>query len=170
MDYLAHFISECQCEGHVSLIIIYLFHIGQRIADIAASKGQLLPANLLWIEYILANKDQEANNIWNQWLVNSKIVVFRRLLQESHLTSRPELIEKLISILKTNSIIPPASLGNAYSRLINYYISVNKVDEAQASLQNAIQNGISKEHLNNNSLQRLIEVSEAAGKKIDFSI
>ncbi|XP_072939179.1 leucine-rich PPR motif-containing protein, mitochondrial [Epargyreus clarus] len=140
------------------------------VAEIAASRGHSLPANLLWMEYLLQGMDNEANALWNTCLSNASVIVFRRLLQESHTQKKPELIEKLISILHTNKSLSPASLGNAYSRLINYHISDNHVDKAQEVLKEAMQKGISKEHFNKNTLQRLLEASKAAGKSIEFTI
>lgn len=122
------------------------------------------------MEYLLAGKYKEADSLWQKCLINSNIVVFRRLLQESHVKNQPQTIENMIEILKTNSSISPASIGNAYSRLINLYLFNNKPDEALAAFNKAIESGISKEHLNLSSIKRLKEHLEQAGKKFNYSI
>uniref|UniRef100_A0A2A4K6E8 Pentacotripeptide-repeat region of PRORP domain-containing protein n=1 Tax=Heliothis virescens TaxID=7102 RepID=A0A2A4K6E8_HELVI len=141
-----------------------------QIADIAAEKGKLLPANLIWMELILAGKDKEAELIWSKWLVNAPVVVFRRLLQESHTRKQPEIIEKMISILKTNQGLSMASLGNAYSRLINYYLVENNSQKGEEVLSEAVKLGLKTEHLNKTTLTRLKAAVEEAGRVFKFSI
>lgn len=120
------------------------------------------------MEYLLAGKDKEADSLWQHCLINSSVVVFRRLLQECHLKNQPETINKMIDILKTNLSISHASIGNAYSRLINLYILHNNIDEAKATFDRAIESGISKEHLNLTSIKRLKETLQEAGKEINL--
>lgn len=140
-----------------------LYSTGQKAVELAASKGFTLPANLLWMEYMLLGNEKEANSIWQKYLTNANVVIFRRLLQESHLRKEPQIIEKLIDNLKSNTNLPLASIGNAYSRLINFYILENKIDEAKAALNRAFECGVTKEHINQSSIKNL----QAAGLKID---
>ncbi|CAG4949184.1 unnamed protein product [Colias eurytheme] len=142
----------------------------QKIADIAASKGIYLPANLLWMEYLLAGKTTEAQMFWDKYLKNSEVVVFRRLLQESHLQRNPKQIQDLIHYLKTNTKLPLSTVGNAYSRLINLHIVENKIDEAKTVLDDAYKFGITNEHLNKTTLQRLQQAFEANGKPFEYSL
>lgn len=139
-----------------------------KIAEIAASKGIHLPANLLWMEYLLTGKEKEADSLWQHCLINSSVVVFRRLLQECHLKNQPETINKMIDVLKTNLSISHASIGNAYSRLINLYILHKNIDEAKATLDRAIESGISKEHLNLTSIKRLKESLQGTGEEVNL--
>ncbi|XP_034826727.1 leucine-rich PPR motif-containing protein, mitochondrial [Maniola hyperantus] len=139
-----------------------------KVAELAASKGHVLPANLLWMEYLLTDKDSEADSLWKKCLQDASVVVFRRLLQESHTRREPQRIEKLIETLKTNKQISPASIGNAYSRLINLYLVDNKIDEAKEVLDRALNSGIASENLNKTSIKRLKEALEANGKKFDY--
>ncbi|XP_047530160.1 leucine-rich PPR motif-containing protein, mitochondrial [Vanessa atalanta] len=141
-----------------------------KIVELAASKGYIIPVNLLWIEYLLAGKDKEADSLWQKYLNKSPVIVFRRLLQECHMKKQPQVIEKMIEILRTNKDLSLTSLGNAYSRLINFYISENKIDSAKATLTRAIENGITNEHLNQSTIRKLKENLESAGQKFDFSI
>lgn len=136
-----------------------------KIAEIAASKGITTPVNLLWMELILAGKDEEARDLWNKWLITAPVIVFRRLLQESFVKNEPEIIMKLINALKTNKTLPTRSLGNAYSRLMNYYLLNNNIAAAEALLSDAIQQGVPKEHINKSSLLRLKSAIEATGKE-----
>ncbi|XP_038214658.1 leucine-rich PPR motif-containing protein, mitochondrial [Zerene cesonia] len=142
----------------------------QKIADIAASKGIYLPANLLWMEYLLAGKTTEAQALWDTHLKKAEVVIFRRLLQESHMQRNAKLIEDLIHNLKTNTKLQLSTLGNAYSRLINLHIVDNKFNEAKAVLEDAYKAGVTNEHLNKTSLQRLKSVFEANGKPFEYSI
>ncbi|XP_022120292.2 leucine-rich PPR motif-containing protein, mitochondrial [Pieris rapae] len=135
-----------------------------KIAEISASKGITLPLNLLWLEYLIADKKEEADAIWKKYLIKSESLVFRRLLQESHLQSRPKLIEELISYLKTNSTVVPTTLGNAYSRLINLHLVHNNLDEAKAKADEAFNSGLKDTDLNKTTLQRLKAAFEEAGK------
>lgn len=137
---------------------------GRKIVDLAASKGKILPANLLWMELLLAGKDKEANSIWQQCLSNSDVVVFRRLLQQSFDRKEPQLIEKLIALLKTNTKLSGASIGNAYSRLINLHLVLEDIDKAKASLDKAYESGVTNQHINKTSLNRLNAALESAGK------
>ncbi|XP_050668618.1 leucine-rich PPR motif-containing protein, mitochondrial [Leptidea sinapis] len=141
----------------------------QRITEIAASKGALLPANLLWLEYLIAGKNIEAESIWNNCLKDSEIIVYRRLLQEAHLKRDFKLIEALLSYLKRNPKIQPSALGNVYSRYINLHLVDNNIDEAKSLLDQALRSGIQNEHLNKSSLSRLKEKLEAAGKDFEYS-
>ncbi|CAH2108523.1 unnamed protein product [Euphydryas editha] len=136
----------------------------QKAVELAASKGITLPANLLWMEYVLVGNDKEANSIWQKYLANANVVIFRRLLQESHLRKEPHIIEKLIENLKSNKALPLASIGNAYSRLINFYILENKINEAKAALNRAFESGLTKDHINESSIKKL---QEATGQKFD---
>lgn len=129
-----------------------------------------MPANLLWMEYILAGKYQQADTLWEQCLSNVNSIVFRRLLQESHIRQQPELIEKLIDTLKTNKNITTGSIGNAYSRLINLHLLDNKVDEAQAVLEKAVKHGVALDQFNKNSLKKIKEAVEAAGQSFKYAI
>ncbi|XP_050346941.1 leucine-rich PPR motif-containing protein, mitochondrial [Nymphalis io] len=140
------------------------------IVELAASKGYTLPANLLWIEYLLAGKDKEAEELWHKHLINANIIVFRRLLQESHLRKQPQVIERMIEMLRTNKGLSLSSAGNAYSRLINFYIVENNIDNAKAALSRAIEYGITSEHLNQSTIKKLKEHMEAAGQTFNFSI
>ncbi|XP_045528765.1 leucine-rich PPR motif-containing protein, mitochondrial [Pieris brassicae] len=135
-----------------------------KIAEISASKGITLPLNLLWLEYLIAGKKDEADAIWNNYLIKSETIVFRRLLQESHLQSKPKLIEELISYLKTNPSVLPSTLGNAYSRLINLHIVQNNLDEAKAVTDEAFKSGLKDTDINKSTLQRLKAAFEEAGK------
>ena len=128
-----------------------------------------MPANLLWMELILAGQDNEAEKIWSKWLSNAPVVVFRRLLQESHTRKEPEIIVKLIALLKTNKLISLASLGNAYSRLINYYLVENKSQDAEDALSAALKLGLKSEHLNKTTLTRLKSAVEESGRVFKYS-
>nr|XP_021192971.2 leucine-rich PPR motif-containing protein, mitochondrial [Helicoverpa armigera] len=141
-----------------------------QIAEIAAEKGKLLPANLIWMELLLAGKDKEADLIWSKWLVNAPVVMFRRLLQECHTRKQPELIEKMISTLRSNKHLSQASLGNAYSRLINYYLVENNSEKCEEILSEALKLGVKTEHLNKTTLTRLKGAVEESGRVFKFSI
>ncbi|CAB3223179.1 unnamed protein product [Arctia plantaginis] len=93
-----------------------------QIAEIAASRGYILPINLLWMELLLCGKEKESNAIWTKWLSTAPTVVFRRLLQESHLRKEPQLIEKLINLLKTSSPISNGSLVDSLKRGGRFYL------------------------------------------------
>lgn len=138
---------------------------GTQIAEIAASRGYLLPINLLWMELLLCGKDKESDVIWNKWLSNASTVVFRRLLQESHQRKEPQLIEKLINLLKRTST-SKGSLGNAYSRLVNYYLVENKIEEAEETFKAALQTGLKSEDFNKSTLGRLRSAVEESGRKL----
>lgn len=140
------------------------------IVDIAGAQGKFLPANLLWMELILSGKHKEAEALWNKWLHKSPVVVFRRLLQESHSRKQPEIIENLINVLKTNKTITHASIGNAYSRLINFYLLENKRQEAEDALSTAFKSGLNTEHLNKTTLTRLKALVEESGGVFKYSI
>lgn len=121
------------------------------------------------MELVLAGQDKEAQQIWSKWLSNAPVVVFRRLLQESHTRKEPELIVKLIGMLKTNKVISLASLGNAYSRLINYYLVENKIQDAEETLSAAVKSGLKSEHLNKSTLTRLKSAIEESGQVFKYS-
>lgn len=138
-----------------------------QIADIAASKGQLLPANLLWMELLLAGKEKEADQIWNKRLNTAPVIIFRRLLQESHLRKEPQLIEKLINLLNSNSsVVSKGSIGNAYSRLVNYYLMENNVQYAEENFQAALKLGLTAQDFNKTTITRLKEAVQAAGREL----
>ncbi|RVE48682.1 hypothetical protein evm_006648 [Chilo suppressalis] len=140
----------------------------QRLAEIVASQGFSIPINLLWMEYVLAGKEKEANTVWNQWLSGASTVLFRRLLQESHSRNEPQVVEKLIETLKSNPQVSKGSFGNAYSRLINLYLMNNKVEEAENALSRAINSGLTAENFNKNCLDRLQEAMKQAGKEFNY--
>ncbi|KAJ8730618.1 hypothetical protein PYW08_002031 [Mythimna loreyi] len=140
------------------------------ISNIAAEKGKFLPANLLWMELVLAGQDKEAEKIWTKWLSDAPVVVFRRLLQESHTRKEPEMIEKLITLLKTNKGLSLSSLGNAYSRLINFYVVENKLEAAEKTLSEALKVGLRTEHLNKSTIMRLKTLVEQSGKAFNYSV
>ncbi|KAI5639901.1 bicoid stability factor [Phthorimaea operculella] len=135
----------------------------RKVAELAASRGQLMPANLLWMEYLLAGKKEQADTLWKLWLSNANVLVFRRLLQEAHTRKDPTLIEHLIANLKSNQKISEGSIGNAYSRLINLYLQDNKVKEAIAEYEKAVKSGVSEGSFNKNMLARLKEVAQSHG-------
>ncbi|KAF9423083.1 hypothetical protein HW555_001387 [Spodoptera exigua] len=142
----------------------------KQIADIAAAKEKFLPANLLWMELILNDREKEAEEIWSKWLCNAPVVVFRRLLQESHTRKEPQKIEKLIQILKSNKGLSLSSLGNAYSRLINFYIMENKIDVAEEAFSAALKLGLKTEHMNKSTLKRLKTTVEESGRVFKYVI
>ncbi|XP_063822748.1 leucine-rich PPR motif-containing protein, mitochondrial [Ostrinia nubilalis] len=139
-----------------------------KIAELAASKGHLTPINILWMEYLLAGKQKEANEIWNQWLCTAPSLLFRRLLQESHNNNDTKTIEHLLEMMKTNTSLTKGSLGNVYSRLINLYLVNNKVNEAESALRKAIEEGVQAEHFNKNCLERLKQVMTESGKEYNY--
>lgn len=122
------------------------------------------------MEYLLAGRDHEADALWKKCLQDASVVVFRRLLQECHVRKEPQKIEKLIEILKTNKAISPASIGNAYSRLINLHLVDNKLNEAKDVLDRAFESGIASENLNKSSIKRLKEALEANGQKFEYTV
>ncbi|XP_063530687.1 leucine-rich PPR motif-containing protein, mitochondrial [Cydia strobilella] len=142
----------------------------RKVAELAASRGQHMPANLLWMEYVLAGNDQQADSLWDKCLNSVQSVVFRRLLQESHVRKQPELIEKLIAAMQKNKNITPGSHANAYSRLINLHLLENKVDEAQAVLEKAVKLGVPIDQFNKNSLSKLKEAVEATGQSFKYAV
>ncbi|OWR46509.1 hypothetical protein KGM_200493 [Danaus plexippus plexippus] len=140
------------------------------VVEIVASKGYPLPANLLWMEYLLAGKDKEADALWNKCLRNSGSIVFRRLLQEAHVRKDPQLIMKMIKKLESNNNISATSVGNAYSRLINLYLTDNNISEAKKTLEMALNNGLQLDHINQSSLRKLKNTMESSGQKFEYSI
>lgn len=122
------------------------------------------------MELVLSGKHKEAEALWKKWLQKSPVLVFRRLLQESHTRKQPEIIENLINVLKTNKTISHASIGNAYSRLINFYLSENKPQEAENALSTALKSGLNSEHLNKTTLTRLKTLVEESGGVFKYSI
>lgn len=134
---------------------IFFSFSGQKLVQLAASKGHVFPANLLWMEYILVGKDKEADLIWNQALSSANVVVFRRLLQECYVRKDTKPVEKVISALKTNKNLPSATIANAYSRLIDILVLNNKTNEAKSAYEDALSYGITKDEINKNTLQRL---------------
>lgn len=121
------------------------------------------------MELVLAGKDKEAEMIWTKWLSNAPVVVFRRLLQESHTRKEPEIIKKLIELLKTNKGLSLASLGNAYSRLINFYLIENKSQMAEEAFSAALKLGLKTEHLNKSTITRLKSAVEESGRVFKYS-
>ncbi|KAG6445714.1 leucine-rich PPR motif-containing protein, mitochondrial [Manduca sexta] len=142
----------------------------KEVAEIAATKGDNIPINLIWMEYILAGKDKEAQEIWDKYLIKAPVVIFRRLLQASHTCKDPQIIEKLISTLETNKVLQPSSLGNAYSRLINYHVLENNLEDALKVLEKAVQSGLQLADINKTSLARLKAAAETAGKEFKYSV
>lgn len=142
----------------------------QKISEMAASRGHLAPVNLLWMEYILAGKMEDADSLWKKYMVNAEIVMFRRLLQESYTRKEPKLIIKLIDSLKSNKIISKGSLANAYSRLINYYITENQTKDAENVLNDAIKSGVTQEHFNKSCLARLKNAVENEGRQFNYEV
>ncbi|KOB79221.1 putative bicoid mrna stability factor [Operophtera brumata] len=134
-------------------------------SKIAAAKGHLTPANLLWMEYLLAGKKEHADSLWKQCLQNADVIVFRRLLQESYVQKDPQMIVKLIEYLKTNKSLSLASVGNAYSRLISYHLTETNIEQAEKVLEDAVKSGVQSEHLNKTCLIRLKGAVEAAGRE-----
>lgn len=122
------------------------------------------------MEFILNGREKEAEEIWSKWLCNAPVVVFRRLLQESHTRKEPEKIEKLIQILKSNKGLSLSSLGNAYSRLINFYITENKIDIAEEAFSAALKLGLKTEHMNKSTLKRLKTTVEESGRMFKYEI
>lgn len=141
---------------------------GQKVAELAAAKGQFTPVNLLWMEYLLAGKEKEANEIWKQWLCKAPSILFRRLLQESHTSNNIKMVETLLETMKTNSSLTKGSFGNVYSRLINLYLTNNKLKEAESALQKAIEEGVQLEHFNKNCIERLKTVMKDSGKEFNY--
>ncbi|KAL0881103.1 hypothetical protein ABMA27_002225 [Loxostege sticticalis] len=140
----------------------------QKVAELAAAKGQFTPVNLLWMEYLLAGKEKEANEIWKQWLCKAPSILFRRLLQESHTSNNIKMVETLLETMKTNSSLTKGSFGNVYSRLINLYLTNNKLKEAESALQKAIEEGVQLEHFNKNCIERLKTVMKDSGKEFNY--
>lgn len=140
------------------------------VAEILASKGHTNPANLLWMEYVLSDKEQEADTLWKKSLINANSILFRRLLQESHQRNEPRYIEKLISALQSNNQTSLGSLGNAFSRLINMHVVNNNLKEAENVLKRAIDCGLKKEHFNKNCIERLQSAFTTAGKEFKFTL
>lgn len=122
------------------------------------------------MELILAEQDNKAEKIWSKWLCKAPVVVFRRLLQESHTRKEPEKIKKLITFLKSNKEVSLATLGNAYSRLINYYMVENTLQDAEKALSEALAVGLKSEHLNKTTLTRLKSAVEASGGEFKHTI
>lgn len=140
------------------------------MAELAASRGHIIPINLLWMEYLLAGKNKEAETVWRKYLSDAESIVFRRLLQESFTRKQPELVRTLIDSLKQNKKVTKGSVANAYSRLINYYLVENSVDDAIKTLKEAIEYGMTKDDLNDTTLKRLKTALETSGKQIDVAI
>lgn len=121
------------------------------------------------MEYILAGKEQEADSLWKLWLNDANSLFFRRLLQESHVRKQPELIEKLITLLKTNKKTSPGALGNAYNRLINLHLTESRTKQALDAFERAMKSGVSVAHLNKSCVDRLKSVAQAEGKDLKFT-
>ncbi|XP_068632296.1 leucine-rich PPR motif-containing protein, mitochondrial [Battus philenor] len=138
----------------------------QEVIQLAASKGYTSPANLLWAEYLLSGKDKQAEAIWNKYLTDVNILLFKRLLQESFIRQDTKPIEKLITAIKTNKNLTMSALGFAYSRLIDIKLLNNKIDEAKSTLDNALNSGVTQDLINKKTLQRLEQHLEKIHQKL----
>lgn len=155
---------------YMAFLFNLLLFTGHKVAEVSASRGQLTPANLLWMEYLLAGKEQEADSLWRLWLHDANSLFFRRLLQESHVRKEPELIEKLIKLLKSNQKLSPGALGNAYNRLINLHLTESRTNDALEVFERAMKSGVSVSHLNKSCVERLKTIAQAEGKDFKYPV
>lgn len=118
----------------------------------------------------MAGKQEDADSLWKQTLHNSEVIIYRRLLQESHVRKEPQLVNKLIEYLKSNKSVSISTLGNAYSRLVSYYVSENNVTQAEKVLEEAIESGVQYEHLSKGSLYKLKAAVEGLGREFTHKI
>lgn len=127
----------------------------EEIAKILAAKDQILPVNLMWMEYIINGQDSRADALWQQHLHEVKFIKFRRLLQYAFVENKPGIIKKLISYLEQNKNITPEALGNAYSRLISVHLNRKDYETAKTCLGDAVGKGLHLKHINSNILKSL---------------
>lgn len=139
-----------------------------KVAELAASKGHFTAVNIIWMEYIIAGREKEANDLWNKWLINAPAVMFRRLLQECHVKNDTKTVENLISTLKTNGSLTKGPIGNVYSRLIGMHLTNNKVSEAEAVLRKAIEDGVGSEHINTTTINKLKAAVVESGREFNY--
>ncbi|XP_062545497.1 leucine-rich PPR motif-containing protein, mitochondrial [Armigeres subalbatus] len=130
--------------------------------------GLIAPMNALWSYHFMMNNQTEAQQIWDQYLVNTPRVMFQKIIQQARDTNDDVLVCRLIEQLK-NSKISENGLGILYSCLIDAH--VNKGQFAQGL--DAVKEGlkvICLEHFNRSALRRLKDGLLAAGQDFPYKI
>lgn len=121
------------------------------------------------MEYLLADKEQDADRLWDQYLKSSTTIAYRRLLQECHTRNQPQLAEKLISALKTNPTCgTPSIFGNIYSRLINLHLTHGNTEDARLTLEKALAEGCTLQNIAASTLRRLKESMQTVGQEFKY--
>lgn len=143
------------------------------VAKKLADKGYTVPINIHWNTEIIEGRHKEADEIWNQYLINSDKLLFRRILNAAFIENKTSIVEKLVECLKSNknfSTERPSALGSAYSRWIDILISHNKVSEAKDVLDKILASGITLDVLNDRALLRLKGAIEATGEQFAYTL
>lgn len=124
--------------------------------------------NVLWIHHFINGHD-DADKIWNEYLVNTPRVMFQRIIETSRQKDNDQLIKKLINLLKTDTNITNGALGIAYSGLIDILASREDYVNGLAAIDDAIKI-VSLENINRTALMRIKIGIEKSGKQFPYTI
>lgn len=113
-----------------------VFLSDETIALKYADKGITGPINVLWMYYVIKG-NPKAEDLWNNYISSSPRIMFQRVLKHVRETSNVEMVQSLLTKLKTTSITTGA-LGNAHSCLLDVLCQSGRDEEAVIAFEQTL--------------------------------
>lgn len=99
------------------------------------------------MEYIINGNNLRAEYLWDKYLVNCSLIKYKRLFQYAFENKKPEHMQYVVDHLKQNKNVSLEALGNAYSRLIHFYLSIEDLGAARACVDKAFADGLTAKQI-----------------------
>lgn len=140
----------------------------EKLAEKYAARQINAPMNILWAQYFIDNKIEQAEAVWTKYLTNEPRLMFQRVAQVARERQDIELAQRLIDKLHSAKITDGA-LGIAYSCLVDVLAAKEKFAEGLKTVEQATQH-VGIEYINRTALFRLKDGLEKSGQKFPFTI
>ncbi|XP_029714531.2 leucine-rich PPR motif-containing protein, mitochondrial [Aedes albopictus] len=128
----------------------------------------IAPMNALWTYHFMMNNEVEAQQIWDQFLINSSRVMFQKIIQQARETNDDAMVRRLIDQLK-DSKVTENGMGIIYSCLIDALVIKGQAAQGLEALKDGLK-VICLEHFNRSALRRLKDCAVAAGHDFPYTI
>ncbi|XP_058819809.1 leucine-rich PPR motif-containing protein, mitochondrial [Topomyia yanbarensis] len=140
----------------------------QQLAERYVKWEIIAPVNALWAYHFTQGNEEQAQLLWDKYLVNTSRVMFQKVIQHARDNNDDALVRRLITQMK-DSKVSENGVGIMYSCLIDALLSKGHVKQALDALNDGLQS-VCLENMNRSALRRLKDGLTAIGQEFPYII
>ncbi|KFD66720.1 hypothetical protein M514_06821 [Trichuris suis] len=132
----------------------------------AMAKGNVVPKVGLWTYYVTKGREEEANAIAAELGedVLAKNMRYVYLVQQARKLNRPEVVEKILLLLKRHT---PEQLSSAVGYIINLDLSADRLDSVKEMIKFAEENKCTESGIYRRAIRRIARGSDLSDSATD---